>query len=133
MKRDRTLVRGSKHSVRLLYPFSKFAIFVDRNGSYLLESGINRKGIHHIDYEYPIFSLAQIRSFAVKDMKRPSDKHGSIVHTTLGNMAEFQLEKRLLYTQKHISRKPKFYRFQICKIQVGTNSSFHSIDRETSL
>ena len=30
VKRDRTLVRSSKHSVRLLYAVPKFAIFLDR-------------------------------------------------------------------------------------------------------
>ena len=57
---------------------------------------VSTESAYIIDYEYSIFSLAQIRRFAEMDMKRPS--HGSIVQTTLGNMAEFQLEKHLLYT-----------------------------------
>ena len=59
---------------------------------------VSTESAYIIDYEYSIFSLAQIRRFAEMDMKRPSRKHGSIVQTTLGNMAEFQLEKHLLYT-----------------------------------
>ena len=54
---------------------------------------VSTESAYIIDYEYSIFSLAQIRRFAVKNMKRPSRKHDSIVHTTLGNIAEFQLEK----------------------------------------
>ena len=59
---------------------------------------VSTESAYIIDYEYSIFSMAQIRRFAEMDMKRPSCKHGSIVQTTLGNMAEFQLEKHLLYT-----------------------------------
>ena len=46
---------------------------------------VSTESAYIIDYEYSIFSLAQIRRFAEKDMKRPSHKHGSIVQTTLGH------------------------------------------------
>ena len=59
---------------------------------------VSTESAYIIDYEYPIFSLAQILRLAVKDMKRPSHKHDSTAHTTLGNMTEFHLKKRLLYT-----------------------------------
>ena len=58
---------------------------------------VSTESAYIVDYEHSIFSRAQIHRFAEKEMKRPSRKHGSIVHTTLGNMAEFQLEKHLLY------------------------------------
>ena len=60
MKRDRTLVRGSKHSVRLLYAVTKFAILLDRNGPIYLNE-VSTESAYIIYYEYPIFSLAQIR------------------------------------------------------------------------
>ena len=120
VKRDRRLVRGSKHGVRdrLLYAIPKFysrSLCTETARIHLNE--VSTESAYIIDYEYPIFSLAQIRRFAVKDMmKCPSHKHGSIAHTTLGNMTEFQLEKRLLPLKKHIGRKSKFHRLRISKI-----------------
>ena len=83
----------------LLYAIPKFySQFLCTETARIYLNEVSTESAYIIDYEYPIFSLAQICRFAVKDMKRQSHKHGSIVHTTLGNMAEFQFEKRLLST-----------------------------------
>ena len=56
-------------------------LFRQTAGIYLKNTSIESS--YFLDYKYVIFSLAQIRRFAEKDMKRLSGKHGSIVtHNT---------------------------------------------------
>ena len=89
VKRDRTLVRGSKRAFDYYTQFqnSRF-LWTETARIYLNE--VSTESAYIIDYEYPIFSLAQIRRFDVKDMKRPSHKQDSISHTTLGNITVAQ-------------------------------------------
>ena len=99
-----------------------FAILVGRTARIYLNE-ISTESAYIIDYEYPIFSLAQTPRFAVKVMKRPSHKHGSIAHTTLGNRTECQLEKMPpIYLENISVESPssidyKYVRFRLAQIR----------------
>ena len=75
VKRDRTLVRGSKRAFDYYTQFQNSRFLCTETARIYLNE-VSTESAYIIDYEYPIFSLAQIRRFAVKDMKRPSHKHG---------------------------------------------------------
>ena len=120
MKRDRRLVRGSKHGVRLLYAIPKFySRFLCTETARIYLNEVSTESAYIVDYEYPIFSLAQILRLAVKDMKRPSHKHG---HNT-GKHDRFSVGKTPpIYLENISVESPssidyKYVRFRLAQIR----------------
>ena len=80
---------------------------------------VSTKSAYIVDYEYPIFSLAQILRLAVKDMKRPSHKHG---HNTrkhdrfsVGKTPPIYLENISVESPSSIDYK--YVRFRLAQIR----------------
>ena len=124
MKRDRRLVRGSKRGVpSILNAIPKFYsrfLWIETARIYMNE--VSTESAYIIDYEYSIFSLAQTRRFAEKDMKRPSHKHGSIVQTTLGHGRISAGKTPPIYLENLSVESPssidyKYVRFRLAQIR----------------